>query len=75
MSGTDERLVELDAGPPKITPGDLYRKMKREKQQKTENPTADNEGNMEDIDDLPQIEHKFKDTFKVPDVYSFDFKY
>jgi hypothetical protein len=32
MSGNDERIAEMDAGPPKITPGDLYRKMKRDKQ-------------------------------------------
>jgi len=59
MGGIDERNVELDAGPPKITPADLYRKMRKDKRQKAEVP-SENQEVMEDINDIPIVpEHKF----------------
>ena len=51
-----------------IKPAELYRKMKRDKKQ---------EGANEDMEEVPpqKNEHKFASTFKIPDVYSFDFKH
>ena len=70
-------MNEENAGPPKITPVELFRKQKREttkkKEQKADAPAENGEANMEDIEDIP--DHKFAATFEVPDVYSFDFKY
>ena len=72
-----DRMNEENAGPPKITPVELFRKQKREttkkKEQKADAPAENGEANMEDIEDIP--DHKFAATFEVPDVYSFDFKY
>ena len=57
-----------DTGPPKISPVEYYKKMKRDNQsrQVQENQT-------EGV--AVVTEHKFASTFKVPDVYSFDFGY